>query len=97
MTIDGPNCQVHTCSMRTLAFLMIYMAAIGSAQEGSSDKTTPLSRDQEAVYRAALSRFEKGSPYEVIDLTGVLRPEEGDYAGCIKISPRPQALKAFID
>lgn len=95
MTIDGPNRQIHICSMRTLAFVMIYVAAIGSAQEGSLVKTTPLSRDQEAIYRAALSGFEKGSPYDVIDLTGVLRPDEGDYAGCMKNFPAPPSSQSL--
>ena len=83
----GWDRRVYTCSMRYPAFLMICLAAISSAQNVSQVTTAPLSHEQAAVYRAALSGFEEGSRYDVIDLTGLLRPDEGDYAGCMKGFP----------
>jgi hypothetical protein len=81
--------------MRYSALIFVCLAATNSAQSGSPITTSPLSHEQVAVYQAALSGFERGSPYDVIDLTGILRPDEGDYAGCMEgfpASPNSQTL-----
>jgi hypothetical protein len=47
----------------------------------------PLTRTMEDVYKAVLLQERTNSPYDLIDLTGILRPDEGDYATCMKGFP----------
>ena len=82
--IDSPAWPFHTGSMRRAALIFACLGSIGSAQVDLPITTAPLSPERTAVYRAALSDFGGGSPYYLIDLTGVLRPDEGDFAGCMK-------------
>jgi hypothetical protein len=55
----------------------------------------PLNREQTSIYRAALSGLPSDVPYELIDLTGVLRPDEGDFAICMKDLPAPEQPQAL--
>jgi hypothetical protein len=80
---------IQALSMRYLALAIACFAMIASAQSGNPITTSALSKEQAAVYRAALASFTGDEPFDVIDLTGVLRPDEGDYAGCMKDFPSP--------
>ena len=54
-----------------------------------------LSREQISIYHAALSGLPSDVQYELIDQTGVLQPDEGDFATCMKgfsAPAQPQTL-----
>jgi hypothetical protein len=73
--------------MRCLIITSFFLVASCVAQSGgrvTPITSLPLNSRQVAVYRAALSELRAYGPYDLIDLTGVLRPDEGDYATCMK-------------
>jgi hypothetical protein len=84
--------------MRYSAITPFFVLASSLAQGIPADTqitTLPLHQEQVAVYRQALSEMQSYGPQDLVDLTGVLRPDEGDYATCMKnflASPQPQQL-----
>jgi hypothetical protein len=96
--VDGFQRYVHTCSMRRLLIAVVLLLKTGNGQtvSGISPITTvPLNPEQISIYRAALSGLPADVPYELVDLTGVLHPDEGDFATCMKDFPGPAQHQAL--
>lgn len=61
-------------------------------QEAQRLKEVPLARDEFAVYKAFIDDERSRDAHEdllVVDHTGRLTPDEGDYASCMKGFPQP--------
>jgi hypothetical protein len=46
--------------------------------------SSPLDGEQVAVYQAALLEERRFGPYDLVSITGMLQPDEGDYATCME-------------
>jgi hypothetical protein len=96
--LTGSKRYPHTCSMCRLLSALVLLLGTGYTQtppKSPQITTLPLNREQISIYRAALSGLPSDVPYELIDLTGVLRPDDGDFATCMNEFPareQPQTL-----
>jgi hypothetical protein len=78
--------------MHRLLSAVVLLLGIGNAQTAPTNSpvtSLPLNHEQMSIYRAALSGLPSDVPYDLIDLTGILRPDEGDFATCMKDFPAP--------
>jgi hypothetical protein len=84
--------------VRITSFFLAISAVAQSGSPATPITLSPLNDRQVAVYHSVLSELRPYGPYDLIDLTGVLRPDEGDYATCMKgfVAPAPaQSLHRF--
>ncbi len=85
--IDGHYDASQTSEVRSYAFFTSILLSSGlllSQQVSMPTSSSPLDREQVAVYQAVLLEERRFGPYDLVSITGMLQPDEGDYATCMK-------------
>jgi hypothetical protein len=65
-------------------FILMLTGLMQTANVSLPISSSPLNREQVAVYKAALLEERRFGSYELVSITGMLQPDEGDYATCMK-------------